>query len=177
MNKFAKGLLITALSTSVLAVAACGNEDSSAKKSDDTEQTATATQEEKQEAPKSKYPFPSSTEAKGDATMVLTTDGGTSENGKAPVVFANDSDLLIQIGLDVTKFDGSKQSFIYIDKIFSEADQYGEETSTTVSLEQEKGHLKPGVHTVSIVQFENDDPEKGAVTTYQEAKYEIKEKK
>jgi len=174
MNKIAKGLLVTALATSVLGVAACGNQNSD-NKTEDTKQAST--QESVAKKPESKYPFPSDITNNGGAKIVLTSDSGSSENGNVPVVFASSDDILIQLGLDAMDFDGSKQSFIYIDKIFSETNQFGEETSTSVDLDQEMGHLKPGVHTVSIVQFENDDPEKGAVTTYTQAKYEVKEKK
>lgn len=176
MNKFSKGLLITALSTSILGVAACGNQSDS-DKAEGTKQTTQQNTSEKQVAVKSKYPFPSDTAAKGGAKIVLTSDSGSSENGNVPVVFSSNDDILIQLGLDAYDFDGGKQSFIYVDKIFSASDQFGEETTTSVDLEQDKGHLKPGVHTVSIVQFDNDDPKKGSVTAYTEAKYEVKEKK
>ena len=176
MNKFTKGLLLTALSTSVIAAAGCGNQNSDAKSSLDTKQVATQEQT-KETTPKSKYPFPSDVKATGKAAMVLSTDSGTSENGNVPVLFSSEDDILIQIGLDATNFDGSKQSFVFVDKMYSDTQQFGEDTTTTVDLDAEMGNLKPGVHTVSIIQFDNDDPKTGKVTTLTQAKYEIKEKK
>lgn len=149
------------------------NTDNSAENKNANNEDSTK-EEKNNQTSKSKYPFPDDTTAKGKGKITLSTPAGTSENGKVPVLFVSKDDMVIQIGLDAENFDGSKQSFIYVDKVFSTTEQFGELTQTVVNLENNM--LKPGIHKVSVVQFENDDPE-STVTSYTEAEYEAKEKK
>lgn len=127
--------------------------------------------EEKQED--SKYPFPT-TAATGDAKITISTPAGDSSNGNVPVLFVTPDDVLIQIGADFENFQGDKQTFVYIDKIFEYADQYGELSQSSLDLSENR--LDIGVHTVTAVQFEGDDPT-AAVINLVEAKYEVKEGK
>ncbi|MSR91024.1 hypothetical protein [Inconstantimicrobium porci] len=48
-------------------------------------------------------------------SIILRTAGGTSENGKVPVVFASKDEQIIQIEVDVKDFDGSILSYILVD--------------------------------------------------------------
>ncbi|PEJ48203.1 hypothetical protein CN692_24155 [Bacillus sp. AFS002410] len=82
---------------------------------------------------------------------------------------------MIQIGADFEKFQGDKQTFVYIDQFYNSTDQYGELTQSSVELSEQT--LKPGVHTVAAIQFDNDDPNTGKIVNFIEAKYEVKEKK
>jgi len=158
----------------LMAVFGCSNneENNNTNENQTTEETK---KDETQETTKSKYPFPNDATAKGNGKITLSTAAGTSENGNTPVLFVSEEDILIQIGMDAENFDGSKQSFVYVDKMFSNTEQFGELTQTSVNLQESM--LKPGIHTVSVVQFDNDDPNSGSVTGYTEAKYEVKEKK
>jgi len=122
----------------------------------------------------SKYPFPSNATPIGEAKLTLSTPAGDSSDGNTPVLFVQPDDSLIQIGADYENFQGDKQTFIYVDKTFDTAEQIGEMTQSSVNLSENR--LKPGVHTVTAVQFENDDPA-GNVINFVEAKYEVKEGK
>jgi hypothetical protein len=127
---------------------------------------------EKQE--ESKYPFPSAATT-GEAKLTVSTPSGDSSSGTAPVLFVNPDDILIQIGADLENFQGDKQTFIYVDKIFQTTEQVGELTQTSVDLSENQ--LEVGVHKVTAIQFENDDPVNGNVINFVEAEYEVKESK
>jgi hypothetical protein len=149
-------------------------EASSEKTETNTESTETKEKTTaKEEVVESKYPFPSS-EPTGEGKITVSTPAGDSSDGSAPVLFVSPDNVLVQIGLDLETFQGDKQTFIYIDKIFKNTEQVGELSQT--SLDLDGNNLKVGEHTVTAVQFENDDPE-GTVINFVEAKYEIKEKK
>jgi len=109
----------------------------------------------------------------GDGTILLSTAGGTSEDGNIPAVFAEKDLMLEQIGLDAENFDGSKLSYIYIDGMLNTKEQLGEMTQTTLTLEADA--LKEGTHKVEVVQYDNDESTGNAIT-YKTASYEIKAK-
>lgn len=158
---------------------ACNTEESTETKEDKSktetteEQTNNTTQGNESE-PVSEYPFPESTPV-GESKILVSTPAGDSSEGNVPVLFASPEDILVQIGLDLENFLGDKQTFIYIDKIFQNTEQVGELTQTSLDLQEYT--LAVGEHTVTAVQFENDDPEAGAVINFVEAKYEVKESK
>lgn len=158
-----------------LILAACGNEEttnqSSEKESTNTEQPDSNEQSEPAKE-ESKYPFPEDTTPIGDSLITITTPSGDSSNGNIPVLYVEQDAMLVQIGIDYEKFDGSRETFIYINEMFLTAEQFGEMGATTLNLEQDQ--LKPGDYTVTAVQFENNDP-KQKPTHLVQAKYEIKE--
>lgn len=171
MKKTVLLLMIAAMLT------ACSSKESAEPKKDEkTKVEQTVKQEEttaSEQTTESKYPFPTSAPV-GNAKITLSTPAGDSSNGNVPVLFINPDDMIIQIGADYENFQGDKQTFIYVDKLFEETKQIGQLTQSSVDLEENK--LKPGVHTVTAVQFENDDPA-GKVINFVEAKYEVKEGK
>jgi hypothetical protein len=130
-------------------------------------------EEEELEVVESEYPFPQ-VEPTGEGNMIISTPSGTSEEGNVPVLFVSEEDLIIQIGLDLENFQGDKQTFIYIDEIFLTTEQAGELTQT--SLDLQGNNLKVGKHTVTAVQYENDEPTAN-VLNFVQAQYEIKEQK
>ncbi|MED0960486.1 hypothetical protein [Bacillus paramycoides] len=164
-----KKLIIAGLSIGLLA--GCGSTDS---KSEAKNQTTQSEKTETSSKKTSKYPFPKDTTPVGEGKIAVSTPAGNSENGNVPVLFLGKDTIMTQIGIDYANFQGDKQTFVYVDKIFKETTQVGELTQSTFPLEEEA--LKSGVHTVTAVQFENDDP-KGKVLNFVEAKYEVKEKK
>lgn len=107
----------------------------------------------------------------GSGEMYISTAGGTSEGGAVPVIFVQD-EFLIQIGLDTTAFDGSKLSYIYIDGMLSTKEQLGD---SQTSLDLSGDALQVGIHSVEVLQYDNDDPS-GSVVTYKSASYEVKSK-
>ncbi|TCP24915.1 hypothetical protein EV207_12218 [Scopulibacillus darangshiensis] len=121
---------------------------------------------------KSKYPFPSDTTAKGNGKVVIETPAGSSENGNVPVLFVDKNTSFTQTDIDLSNFEGDKQTYIYVNKKFVQAEQVGEETATTLDLEGDL--LKPGIYTVTAVQFKDNDPTK-EVIGLASTKFEIKE--
>lgn len=164
-----KKLIIAGLSIGLLA--GCGSTDS---KSEVKDQTTQSEKSETSTKKTSKHPFPKDAKPVGEGKITVDTPAGNSENGNVPVLFSDKNTIMDQIGLDYANFQGDKQTFVYVDKIFDRTTQVGELTQSTFTLAE--ATLKPGVHTVTAVQFENDDP-KGKVLNFIEAKYEVKEKK
>lgn len=109
----------------------------------------------------------------GNGSVVLSTTGGTTENGNTPVVFVGQDTLLEQIGLSAENFDGSKLSYVYIDGMLNTKEQLGEITQTTITLQDNS--LKEGKHKVEVVQYDNDE-QTGTPVTYKVATYEVKNK-
>lgn len=111
-------------------------------------------------------------EEKGPGTVYVSTPGGTSENGNIPVLYADANSWLIQIGLNAWDFNGGALSFVYVDGILNTKEQLAN-TQTSLSLSGDA--LSVGIHTVEVVQYENDDPS-AAMTVYKSMQYEIKAK-
>ncbi|TXR98750.1 hypothetical protein DN390_16525 [Bacillus sp. SH7-1] len=164
-----KKFIVAGLALGLLA--GCSSTDSKSEAKDNNTQSAKS---ETSSQKTSKHPFPKDATPVGEGKITVDTPAGNSENGNVPVLFADKNTIMDQIGLDYSNFQGDKQTFVYVDKIFNMTTQVGELTQSTFSLEENT--LKPGVHTVTAVQFENDDP-KGKVLNFVEAKYEVKEKK
>ena len=102
--------------------------------------------------------------------MYVSTPGGTSENGNVPVLYADANSLVIQIGLSAWDFNGGSLSFVYVDGVLNTKEQLAN-TQTTLSLSGEA--ISAGVHTVEVVQYENDDPT-ASMTVYKSMQYEVK---
>lgn len=109
----------------------------------------------------------------GNGSVVLSTAGGTTENGNTPIVFVGQDTLLDQIGLSAENFDGSKLSYVYIDGMLNTKEQLGEMTQTTITLQDNL--LKEGKHKVKVVQYDNDE-QTGTPITYKVVTYEVKNK-
>jgi hypothetical protein len=169
-------MLFSVLILSVGLLAACGSSDTKNDNDNNANKTTTTEKANKDEGKttreESKYPFPENASPTGKGKIVISTPSGTSENGNVPVLIIEPDTAMTQIGIDLSNFDGSKQTYIYINKIFNTAEQVGELTQTSLNLEGV--FLKPGTYTVTAVQFDNDDPKSGKVINYTEAKYEVK---
>jgi len=75
---------------------------------------------------------------------------------------------------DLSNFDGSKSTYIYINEKYCDAKQVGEMTQTTLDLVGEL--VKEGTYTSSAIPFDNDDPQTGKVVNITTAKYRIKKR-
>lgn len=106
----------------------------------------------------------------GDGTVYIATAGGTSENGNVPVIYAEKDLILKQIGLNAWDFNGGALSFIYVDGMLIDKAQLA---NTQMSLDLQGEQLSVGLHSVEVVQYENDDPA-SAMTAYKSMQYEIK---
>ena len=143
----------------------CGvTKEKNVKKETQQEQTVNAQQE-------SKYSFPEGVTSVGEGKVKVVTPDGTSENGNVPIVFIKKDTVIQQVEIELANFQGDKETFVYVDKRFEETHQASEVTQTTISLKKET--LQPGVHTVTVIQYENNDPN-GKVISFAEAKFENK---
>lgn len=180
-NKIISAILI---SISVCIISSCGSTDSSISgvsaepivqessvDSNASESFSAAPQDDASSAYSS---IPSGTFSDtGSGTIILRTSGGTSENGNVPVIYADSEALIMQIGLSSEGFDGSKLSFIYIDKKLVDKQQLGDRSDASLNLEGFM--LEKGTHIVEVMQFDNDDTSTTPVT-YKTVSYEIKSK-
>ncbi|HCA28244.1 MAG TPA: hypothetical protein DEP23_00975, partial [Ruminococcaceae bacterium] len=107
----------------------------------------------------------------GKGKLSISTPSGTSENGNIPILYANKNDI-DSIGISVRSFDGSKLSYVYVDKKLNTKDQYAD-TDTSIYLSGNA--LSVGTHKVEVVQYDTNKPG-GKITTYKSASYEIKAK-
>ena len=106
----------------------------------------------------------------GDGTVYIATAGGTSENGNVPVIYAEKDLILKQIGLNAWDFNGGALSFIYVDGMLINKAQLA---NTQMTLDLQGEQLAEGLHSVEVVQYENDDPT-STMTAYKAMQYEIK---
>lgn len=90
------------------------------------------------------------------------------------MLFVSEDDMLIQIGIDYENFDGSLETYVYINEIFYIKEQVGELSQSSLDLTED--NLKSGDYTVTAIQFTDNDPTKEPVTMT-EAKYKIEESK
>lgn len=165
-EKIAMMLLASCLTFGMVA---CGGSEEPKQENAKVENTETVKEEPKEE---NKKDLPSGEYSDmGNGTMHIATAGGTSENGNVPVIFVSD-EILLQIGLNTSGFDGTKLSYIYVDGMENAKEQLAD-TQTVIDLSEDA--LKAGKHTVEIVQYENDEST-GTMVTYKKAEYEVKEK-
>lgn len=154
-------------------LAACGNEEASpkdetVKEVDKVEEVEPVTAEPVEEV--SEHPYPANDEPVGSAMITVKMVSGDSADGNVPVLFVSESDSAIQIGVDYDEFDGSKETFVYINEMFYTTEQVGERSSGALTLSE--GNLEPGEYTVTAVQFEGNDPNNAPINLTQ-AKYKI----
>lgn len=118
-----------------------------------------------------KYSFPKKSDATHEGSITVITPAGTSENGNIPTVFIKKDTIIQQVEIELSNFQEDKEIFLYVDEIFEDRHQVSNFTDTTIELKRET--LEPGMHTITAVQFENDDPS-GQVISFAEAKFETK---
>lgn len=173
MGRFAKGIISIGLVLILGSIVGCNNSADNNNMSGYS--TIMETNDvDNEEMIMGKYPFPNEVNEKGNSEITIHTPAGTSENGKTPVFFIDDDDRRIQIGIDAEDFDGSRQSFVYVDKIYLRPEQFVDRKDTSIGLHGPM--LKPGIHTISFIQYEDDDPYNGKVTSYTEARYAVERK-
>lgn len=109
----------------------------------------------------------------GNGSVVLSTAGGTSENGNTPTIFGGQATQLDQIGLSPENFDESKLSYVYTDGMLNTKEQLGEMSQTAITIQDNS--LKEVNHKIEVVQYDNDE-QTGTLVTYKVANYEVKNK-
>ncbi|MGG2065834.1 MULTISPECIES: hypothetical protein [unclassified Bacillus (in: firmicutes)] len=158
-----KKFIITGLS--VMLLVGCGvTKEKKVKEETRQEQTVHAQQE-------SKSSFPEGITSVGEGKVKVTTPDGTSENGNVPAVFIKKDTIIQQVEIELANFQQDKEVFVYVDKQFEETHQVIELTQTIIALKEKT--LQPGIHTVTAIQYENNDPN-GKVINFAQAKFENK---
>ncbi|MDC2866426.1 hypothetical protein [Bacillus sp. BP-3] len=158
-----KKFIITGLS--VMLLVGCGvTEEKNVKEEKQQERAVNAQQE-------IKYSFPEGVTSVGEGKFKIVTPDGTSENGNVPVVFIKKDTLIQQVEIEVANFQEDKEIFVYIDKQFEDKHEVNKLAQTTIALKEET--LQPGIHTVTVIQYENNDPN-GKVINFVQAQFENK---
>ncbi|MFT4138675.1 MAG: hypothetical protein QM671_06690 [Bacillus sp. (in: firmicutes)] len=158
-----KKFIITGLS--VLLLVGCGapqeKEDAQSKQE---EQVVNASDE-------NMVVFPEGAMSIGEGKVKVITADGTSENGNIPTVFIKKDTLIQQVELELSNFQSDKETFIFVDQMYTDRHQVTSTTQTTVQLKEKT--LETGSHTITAVQYENNDP-KGKVISFNQATFETK---
>jgi hypothetical protein len=144
----------------------CGNEN----QANQPQQQAESTEEVQTQ---SKYPFPENVQQMGAGKVSIQTSSGDSATGTTPVLFVEKDTAIAQIGYTLEGFDGSKEVFVFINKVFNQAAQAGEMFQSSLDLEGD--FLQPGDYIVTAIQYEGNDPKSGKVTHYHETNYTVKQ--
>ncbi len=173
MRRLTKGFLVIFLFMILVALVGCNNNADSNNMSGYS--TVMETKGiENDELIIGKYPFPKGVGSIGRGEIIVNTPAGTTADGRPPVIYVDEDDQRIQVGIYARNFDGRRQSFVYVDKIYLRPEQFVDRKDTSIGLQG--AMLNPGTHIISFIQFENDDPINGRVTSYSEAKYAIARK-
>lgn len=158
-----KKFIITGLS--VLLLVGCGapqeKEDAQSKQE---EQVVNASDE-------NMVVFPEGAMSIGEGKVKVITPDGTSENGNIPTVFIKKDTLIQQVELELSNFQSDKETFIFVNQMYTDRHQVTSTTQTTVQLKEKT--LETGSHTITAVQYENNDP-KGKVISFNQATFETK---
>ncbi|MBE7148699.1 hypothetical protein FUT12_14095 [Bacillus mycoides] len=150
---------------SVLLLVGCGTpKEKEDAQSNQEEQVVNASDENMVVFPEGAVPI-------GEGKVKVTTPDGTSENGNIPTVFVKKDTLIQQVELELSNFQNDKETFVFVDQIFADKHQVTSTTQTTVQLKEKT--LETGSHTITAVQFENNDP-KGKVISLNQATFETK---
>lgn len=115
--------------------------------------------------------FPEGAMSIGEGKVKVITPDGTSENGNIPTVFIKKDTLIQQVELELSNFQSDKETFIFVDQMYTDKHQVTSTTQTTVQLKEKT--LETGSHTITAVQYENNDP-KGKVISFNQATFETK---
>lgn len=157
--------------SAILALTACGGKDNTKSETQAPETTAETTSETEAVSNDKDLPDGDYSEM-GEGSVYIACAGGTSENGNIPVIYSEKDQVLIQIGLNSTGFNGAALSFIYIDSMEVAKEQLAD---SQISLDLQDAQLETGIHKVEVVQYTDDDPAADMIT-YKTMAYEIKEK-
>ncbi|MGE7884791.1 hypothetical protein [Bacillus sp. NPDC094077] len=115
--------------------------------------------------------FPEGAMPIGEGKVKVITPDGTTENGNIPTVFIKKDTLIQQVELELSNFQNDKDTFVFVDQVYADKHQLTSTTQTTVQLKEKT--LETGSHTITAVQYENNDP-KGKVMSFNQATFETK---
>ncbi|MBE5104828.1 hypothetical protein IGI01_05885 [Bacillus thuringiensis] len=115
--------------------------------------------------------FPEGAMPIGEGKVKVITPDGTTENGNIPTVFIKKDTLIQQVELELSNFQNDRDTFVFVDQVYADKHQLTSTTQTTVQLKDKT--LETGSHTITAVQYENNDP-KGKVMSFNQATFETK---
>jgi len=165
MRKF---IMVFVLCLTALGIAACSTNGANGSEKKEAQQSAQKSNQ-KQAA---KYAFPEGAAPTGSAKLIIVTKNGTSDHGAVPVINLEKNMTKEIITSHFLNFNKDARIVVYIDKVFRSTRKGGEMVQSPITLRPENA-LKAGVHTITAVQFEKNDP-KGKIINYAEAKFEVK---
>ncbi|PFJ12854.1 hypothetical protein COD67_23170 [Bacillus cereus] len=158
-----KKFIIAGLSVLILVGCGAPKEKENAQ-SNQKEKVVNASDENMVEFPEGAVPV-------GEGKVKVITPDGTSENGNIPTVFIKKDTLIQQVELELSNFQNDKDTFVFVDQVYADKHQVTSTTQTTVQLKEKT--LETGSHTITAVQYENNDP-KGKVISFNQAAFETK---
>ena len=120
--------------------------------------------------PELKGVLPEGQKETGSGKIYVSTASGQTQTSVVPVLYVKGDEAAIQIGLKTENLSPSSLSYIYVNKVFLSKEQL---SNSQISLNLPKDILKPGVYTVAVVQYENNDTT-AKVIEYHEGKFEVK---
>ncbi|MCZ2991913.1 hypothetical protein NYY86_27655, partial [Acinetobacter baumannii] len=72
----------------------------------------------------------------GEGKVKVITPDGTSENGNIPTVFIKKDTLIQQVELELSNFQSDKETFVFVDQMYTDKHQVTSTTQTTVQLKE-----------------------------------------
>lgn len=110
----------------------------------------------------------------GDGKFYISGDSGSTKDGEEVVLKPDmNADPYTYLDYELSKVDGSMQTFIYIDGIEMDDTQEEKHMSSIGLGEDELWALTEGEHKVEAVQFENNNTD-GKMTFYRSETYTVK---
>lgn len=82
--------------------------------------------------------FPEGAMSIGEGKVKVITPDGTSENGNIPTVFIKKDTLIQQVELELSNFQSDKETFVFVDQMYTDKHQVTSTTQTTVQLKEKR---------------------------------------
>ena len=106
----------------------------------------------------------------GAGAFNLVNSSGTTETGEPITVLYKPDTVGADFDIRTLDFDGSRLTFVYVDGVYVEKYQFGE---TWIQFDVPDSILKKeGLHTVSLIQYENDD-QSGTIITAKHHQFKV----
>jgi hypothetical protein len=163
-----KGFLFSALIAVSLFMVACNVDHLTTK-----DEAKTPSKSESAKEAETKVPFPNVTSETGKGKLTIQTPNGETSDGKIPVLLLGEDDLTVQTGFTIENFAGDKDVFLFVNKRWVQTEHGGEMFQGSLALDKDPSMLKPGTYTVTAVKYEGNDPVKGKVIEFHQAKFKV----
>ena len=109
----------------------------------------------------------------GEGTFYISNASGSTENGDEIIVYPDMNSIpFAYIDYELWDLDGSILTYIYLDGAEIDREQVGTGFQSYIPLE-DKSQVAEGVHTVTAVQYEGNDPA-GEIVFFRSANFTVK---